>query len=330
MRHSHGRTRVKGATFFELNRKAEGVAVDIEQLRSFVEVVRQGSFSEAARSLSLSQPGVSRRIRKLEEEIGAELLRRTGGALSPTRLGLEFLRFAERVLEEHRRFLSAASEAVGGIRGALHISASTTPGEYLLPDLIAAFSERHPGVSASLHVMESASVEACVEARNCDLGFLGRPPRPGILVAHPVWEDEIVLAVPRAHPLARYQSVPVDRLEGEAFIHRSSGSGTRTSLEEALQLHGVRLPSHRTVMESNSVRSQLSAIASGRGVGFVSRYALAGAEAQEIRAVRLQGLSLRRTLYMIHHDDRVDEPFLAFIRFVQEHANTGRLSEPGP
>src|SRR5690606_38192703 len=76
-----------------------GFALDMDDLRIFIETARHGNFSKAARAMSLSQPAVSRRIRRMEDELAVQLLDRSGSVVSPTRHGLEFLRFAEKVLK---------------------------------------------------------------------------------------------------------------------------------------------------------------------------------------------------------------------------------------
>lgn len=295
--------------------------MDIEDLRSFVEITRRGSFSEAARVLSVSQPAVSRRIRNLERHLGSQLFDRSGSVVTPTRHGLSFLTFAEEVLQDYNSLRQSLTTAAGG-QDTLHIAASTTPGEYLLPDLLATFARRHPEIKASLHVMDSATVAECVEARHCDLGFLGRPPRHNHLSRWQVVEDEIVLAVPAAHPWAGRAEVALAELAGQPFIERTAGSGTRATVAAALQERGRRLPPRLVVMETDSVQSQMRAIAGGHGIGFVSRLALGHYGWDHVAALRLTGLAVRRGLFMIWADHptparRARAALDTFVAFVQ-------------
>ncbi len=295
--------------------------MDIDHLRTFVEAIRHGSFSAAADSLNMSQPGISRRIHRLEKEMGVALLDRTGGRFTPTREGLRFLRFAEHVLREYDTLVASLRDPTP-ISGTVQVAASTTPGEYLLPDLLSRFVRRYPDVRTSLAVMDSETVESCVGERHCDVGFLGRPPRSRLLAGSVFAHDEILLAVPRSHPLADAKEIAVERLEGERFISRQPGSGTQESVESALQAAGLRLPKHAVLMELSSARSQLSAICAGHGIGFVSRLAIEASMRTKIALLRIQRVRLTRTLYMIYEPNRNDPHVVEFIRYMQEVAHS--------
>ena len=287
--------------------------MDFEELRTFVKTVRSGSFSQAARALSLSQPAVSRRIHKLERELGVKLLERDGGLFTPTRKGLEFLRFAEEVLAQYDALRRGMVE--GELQGHLQIGASTTPGEFLLPGLLSRFLKRYPQVEAALHVMDSAAVEHCVTEGHCDVGFIGRRPRPGVLTSMPVCDDEIVLAAPVSHPFAGKAEVDLDELRGAVVVQRRHGSGTRATVEESLAERGLLMPPHKAIFEVTSVHSQLAAIRAGHGVGFVSRLAMTGA-GDGIVTLRIAGHSMRRTIYMIYDERRDDPVYLSFIDYI--------------
>jgi DNA-binding transcriptional LysR family regulator len=231
-----------------------GGAVDLEDLRAFAETVRRGSFSEAARSLNRSQPTVSRSVRRLEARFGLRLLERSRPAVTPTRAGLAVLAFAERMLGAWGE-LESALRGAGQVRGTLQVAASTTPGEYLLPPLLAAFTREHPHVRVQLTVMNSASAEECVGARHCDVGFVGRPPRLPSLASFVLGEDEIVLAVPAGHPLAARGRVTAADLRGLVWVEREEGSGTRQAVSMLLRRNRLRLPPRRVGLVVSSAQA---------------------------------------------------------------------------
>lgn len=284
--------------------------MDIEDLRVFVETVRRGSLTLAAEALGLSQPTVSRRISRMETEMGAPLIERRRPAISPTRLGLELLSFAEGTLQRWETMRGAQRSATPPLRGALHIAASTTPGEFLLPALLANFAQVHSDVRAHLHIMNSDSVEECVRAHHCDVGFLGRPPRSPLLRGIPVAEDEVVLAVPAGHRFAQRSEIGLEEMSGEALVLREAGSGTRQAVEAALAAHHVSLPPHRIASEMGNGRALVAAVAAGQGIGFVTALLSGGPR------VRLQGLPIRRPLLLVYDPGRlrrVAESFVAFV-----------------
>lgn len=289
--------------------------MDFDHLRTYIEAVRRGSFSEAARSLSLSQPAVSRRIRNLERELGLELLSRSGGVFTPTREGLEFMKFAEDVTKRLELFRQAA----GGKRsvcGILQIAASSTPGEFLLPNLLAGFLKSFPDVKTSLNTMDSDTVETCVREGHCDVGFLGRPVERA-LEAYPIARDEVVLAVWPSHPFARRGRALLDELADERFIERREGSGTHHTVLRLLQESGRTLPHRRVVMEVSSIRAQVAAIQMEQGIGFISSLALEAYGRSRVAAVRIDDLPLVRMLYMIYDPDHKGPALIEFTRYVR-------------
>lgn len=287
-----------------------GGDVETEDLAVLRETVRQGSISRAARSLSMSQPTVSRRIMRLERELGCTLLDRHSPSLSPTREGLAVVRFAEAVAAEERRLREELARGVP-LQGEIDIAASTTPAERIVPELLARFAREHPHVQARLHVMDSQVVETSIVERHCDVGFMGLAPSPGLLSAVPVAEDELSLAVPSTHPLAAREEVDAGELLGLAFVERDAGSATRTFVEETLRATGLPFECRHVVAEVSSPHSLLAAVRSGHGVGFVSTALLPVAG---VKALRVKGVRLARSLYLVFLKEGLTPVAEAFAR----------------
>lgn len=292
----------------------------------FVESVRLGSLSKAARALDVSQPTVSRHIQRLEFELGQELLDRSGARVSPTRAGLAVLRFADGVLAR-RQELERELAAQPNIEGEFSIAASTTPGETLVPKLLAEFEQLHPGVRPHLHVMDSRTVETCVLERHCDVGFMGSEPSPGLCNFYQVAEDELCLAVPAGHELATRERVDPSDLLSLSFLERPLGSGTRRKVEEILSHAGIAYQSRRIIMEMSSAHALLATVAAGRGVSFLPCSLLRNAEG--VRALRVEGVSLRRQIYLLHLAGRqLPPPVEAFVRYALSRSEPGDGSVP--
>ena len=296
--------------------------MNFRQLRTYVEVVRQGSLSEAARALGLSQPGVSKQIRRLEEELGLPLLvRDERGVVSLTVAGQVFLRYAEDTLRAHQAMRQQLQQLQEELTGSLFLAASTTPGECILPRLLAAFRTRFPHVEARLTIANSREVADRVSAGEFDLGFIGAPIERPHLTLEPFVTDEIVLAVPPDHPFARRESITWEELKEQPLILREAGSGTLRSVEQALAAQGKHLPRENAVLVLGSAQAVVRAVRDGLGVGFVSAFALPGPEPGEPRPVRIAGLPLRRQLYIIYDAGRVQSRLQrAFLAFVREWA----------
>lgn len=292
--------------------------MDLNQLRAFVEVGRRGSFSLAADSLELTQSGVSRQVRQIEKELGLRLIGREQRPVTLTKAGRDFLSCAVRVLDDFDATVEAIRTGSRQLAGPLKIAASTIPGEFIVPGLLARFANRHPGVRPNLLVTDSAGVVAELLAGRADVGFLGAAVEHSRLRLSPVGEDEIILAAPAGHPLAGRGAVSLDDLAGESFVEREGGSGTLESLKRLLSERGLTMPDHQVVITAGTSQTQLAAIEAGAGLGFVSSMALDSREHPRVVRVALRGLSFRRTLYLACDPSSVTAVGSEFVRFVTE------------
>ena len=275
--------------------------MDVSALRSFVAVCSSGSFREAARERHVSQPGVSRHVKRLETELGVTLLVRHPKRVVPTAAGSKLFAYAVDTLAAHDRVIESLAREDAVVEGELRIAASTAPGEYLLPSLLSHFTEIYPLVRPRVAVTDSASATSQIANGQSDLGFVGiRVPNPS-LEWMVVAQDELVLAVPGRHPFAGRSSVDVSELQGLPFIEREAGSGTRTGLRQALDRAGVKDPGYTPVMIVNSTHATLAAVNSGFGFSIVSSLAVDEHEFDQVYPARLTGLDTRRNLYMVRH-----------------------------
>ena len=298
--------------------------MDFPRLTVFQAVARRLSFSQAADDVHLSQPAVSKHIRQLEAELGVTLFQRAGNRVELTDAGRILTDYAERVAtlsEEVRRVLG---ELAGLKRGYLRLAASSTPGLYLLPEALARFSRRYPGIEVSLWLGNSSAVAQQVLQGAADLGFVGmRSELPGLQV-RPFAEDQIVLATPSDHRLARGAAFSRELLAGETLILREAGSGTRQVVEAGLAQLQVR-PGR--VLEMAGCEGVKRGVAAGLGVGFVSRRALTLELAQGLLCTSpVAELTFRRSLYVLARKDRRHTPAaLAFVAALAKEIPTGSL-----
>lgn len=291
--------------------------METSDLEAFLLVAERGSLTAAARELGLTQPCLSRRMQQLERALTVSLFTRGRSGVRLTPAGERFRAYAASAVAEWRAVRRELRDADTALAGDLRIAASSTPGEFLAPELAAAFVARHPGVRPEIFIADSAVVEAEVRARRWDLGFVGARPTGRDLACRPVAEDEIVLATPADHPFAARGEVALEELADQPFLAREGGSGTAASVERALAERGLRLPERRTVMVLGSTQAIVSAVERGLGLGWVSSRALAGRSADRVVPVRLASLPLRRALFLIHDPRRtLPPPAAAFVDWV--------------
>jgi LysR family transcriptional regulator, low CO2-responsive transcriptional regulator len=246
------------------------MAVTLTQLVSFLTVVRRGSVTAAADELVVTQPSVSAAVSALERELGVTLTERAGRTLRPTPAGEAYVPYATDVLGLLEQGARVAREAAHQEPRTLRISAVTTAGEYLVPQLIRAFRERHPGLEVSLDVGNREVVFARILDHSVDVAVTGRIPDDARLTGYEFADNEFVLITAPEDPLARRRWVSVEELATRPWLLREPGSGTRTLVEEFLAGRGIA-PTLLTLGSNGAIKQAARA---GLGVALQSRAAV--------------------------------------------------------
>ncbi len=258
------------------------------------------SFSRTAEALYLTQPTVSAHIKNLEAELGVKLLDRIGKRVIPTEAGETLFRSGQDLLALRDRIQEEIKSLSGSVAGILRIGASTIPGSYVLPVYISMFKKKYPDATLRLDIGDTASVTESVLANDVHIGFVGARPADPHLEAHPLFKDELVLAVAPQHPWARKGSMPVDALTGEPFVLREKGSGTRRIMEERLGKAGLALSGLNVVAVAGNNDAVRQSVKAGIGVSILSIHALRDdLEEGRIAAVRIKGVPLERHFYAV-------------------------------
>ncbi|MEW5960486.1 MAG: selenium metabolism-associated LysR family transcriptional regulator [Chloroflexota bacterium] len=291
--------------------------MNFHRLKVFYLVARLGSFSQAAEELYTSQPNVSKHVQQLEAELGVSLFHRLGGSIELTEAGRAVYRYAQQVFDQTAELQRTLAELEGLTRGYLRLGASSTPGLYLLPELVAAFGRHYPGLEMSFSIGNSQQVVDEVLAGKLDLGFVEGFVEAAGLQRQPFGRDEVVLIAPAGHRLAGQVDIAATELTEEIFVGRELGSGTRQAMEAILANLGF---SPQRTLELPSCEAIKRSVAAGLGLSFVSRSAIDLELNQGLLTV-LQGagLSLSSQLYVISRKDvRLSPAALAFLAFVHK------------
>ena len=246
------------------------MAVTLTQLVAFLTVVRRGSVTAAAEELVVTQPSVSAAVSALERELDVRLTERAGRTLRPTPAGAAYVPYAADVLGLLDQGARAAREAAEQEPHTLRISAVTTAGEYLVPQLIQAFRERHPEMEISLDVGNREVVFQQVLDHTVDVAVTGRIPDDERLTGRAFADNEFVLITAPGDPLAKRRWVAVEELAARSWLLREPGSGTRTLCEEFLASRGIE-PNVLTLGSNGAIKQ---AARTGLGVALQSRAAV--------------------------------------------------------
>lgn len=276
--------------------------VDVRGLEVFLSVAKHLNYTRAGEEVNLSQPSVSVRIRQLENELGTKLFEQLGKKVSLTEAGLVLIPHARRVLTAVENAQAAVDELLGLERGTLRIGASTTPGMYLVPQVIARFHDRYPKIEIHLGIKDTQQIEESVIRNEFDFGFVGGHLVGDEVEVFPWLTDELVLIVAPDHPLAKKRSIKSVELRNEKFILREPGSATRAAISNHLENSGLEID---LVMEMENPESVKKAVQSGRSIAFISRFAVeAELKTKSLIAIRVRGLRIDRELKIVYRRDK--------------------------
>ncbi|MDG9783003.1 LysR family transcriptional regulator [Metapseudomonas otitidis] len=243
------------------------------QLEIFALVAELRGFTAAALRLSISQSAVSHAIRALEQELGVSLVRRDPAGVELTDIGRDLLVQARQILGLAEGMAQQAAAARGLRRGTLRIgSFGPTSSLRLLPPLLAAFAEAHPGIEVYVEEGTDQQVLDGLLDRRVEIGFVVLPENRFDTL--PLVEDQLVAVVPRGHPLAEQAALPLAALCDDPFILTAAGSAPLVSGVFA----AARL-SPRIRYRTGQLLSTLAQVEAGLGITLVAELALPAADA---------------------------------------------------
>jgi len=284
--------------------------VNFQQLRSVREAVRQGfNLTEVAAVLHTSQPGVSRQIRELEDELGIEIFVRAGKRLTGlTPPGETVLPIVERLLLEADNLKRAGDDFAAQGRGKLTIAATHSQARYALPTAVRDFSASHPNVQLHLHQGSPQQVARLLLDGEADIGIATEAlAEYEELVALPCYHWTHCVVVPPGHPLAqahaRGEKLTLAGLAAYPIITYEPGYTGRSHIDEAFKRQGLELNLVLSAMDADVIKTYVEL---GMGVGIIAAIAydetrdttLRAIDARHLFATNMTRLALRRGAYL--------------------------------
>lgn len=197
--------------------------MEMHQLRYAVAVARAGNFSRAAEQCHVAQPSLSQQIQKLEDELGERLFERLKRTTRLTPAGEAFLQRALRILEEVDAAKREATDAGNLLRGALRLGVLPTIAPYLLPAVLGDFAHQFPRVELVIQEDTTARLLKMLASFEIDIALASDPIEDSRLETSTLFTEELVLALPGAHPLTRKRAIAVADLKGERVIVMKEG-----------------------------------------------------------------------------------------------------------
>ncbi|HJV52872.1 MAG TPA: CysB family HTH-type transcriptional regulator [Noviherbaspirillum sp.] len=280
--------------------------MNFQQLRSVREAARRGyNLTEVANVLFTSQPGVSRQIRELEEELGVEIFERNGKRLTGlTDPGRGILQIIERLLLEAENLRQASQEYAGERSGTLAVATTHTQARYVLPRVVQSFRNAFPEVRIALQQSAPEHIAEWVISGRADVGIATE----GLsqfdeLVSFPCYRWSHMIVVPQGHPLSDVEKVSLQQLAEYPLITYDVGFTGRGHIDDAFRESGISTDIVLTAMDSDVIQQYVSL---GLGVGIVASMAaehnlapgLCAVKAAHLFAPNLTRLAVRRGAYL--------------------------------
>ncbi|MFZ5760700.1 MAG: selenium metabolism-associated LysR family transcriptional regulator [Thermodesulfobacteriota bacterium] len=296
--------------------------MDIHQLRIFVSVYRNRSFSKASEQLFISQPTISEHIKNLERSLGCLLFDRLGRKIEPTSEADLIFPRALQLIEDLEKINEIVLKSGERVRGKLLLGASTIPGNYMLPVLAARFRQTYPEVSFEIVIADTRRVTDMLISHEFFMGIVGASMEPKILHYEPFLGDELVFAGPPALLTGKTRkTLDLYRLP---ILLREEGSGTRKNMEEFLLTMDIHLKKMNVVAVLGSSDSIKQALKAGLGTSILSRRAIADELAAGSLVEFDLGTRMGREFFIATHKKRtLPAQYKAFHDFLLRQSTAG-------
>lgn len=241
--------------------------MELRTLRAFVEVVRQGGFSPAAKVLNATQPTISKAVKQLEDELAVPLLDRIGHKSQLTAAGEIVYRRALTLLAEREALVAELDDLRGLRRGSLRLGLPPLGASTLFAPLFAVYRARFPGIDIRLTEHGSKRLEEMLLEGDVELAASLLPAKAGF-DAQPVRCEPLMAVLPRDHPFAGEARTPIAALAGSPFILFEGGFALNQVLEDACARNGF---TPQVAARSGQIDFIVELVAAGLGIAFLPR-----------------------------------------------------------
>lgn len=274
------------------------IRLDLDLIEVFCCVYEHQNFSRAAEQLSLSQPTVSGHVKNLENYVGMKLFNRLAKQVLPTTAGELLYHYGASILKEKEAAIKQLNKLRGCTEGPLIICSSTTPGEYLLPGIVASFHASYPGVAVDLRISDSESTCREVLGGKVELGVVGARLNGVGLNFSQFASDQLVLVAPNNGDWSVVETISLEALTRKPFIAREEGSGSRSVFETSI---GRSLKEFNIVACFGSTSAVKEAVKANLGVSVLSLQSVRSEiEAGMFKVIGIEEISpIKRDLYIV-------------------------------
>lgn len=276
--------------------------MNLNQLKLFYLTAKLQSVSAAADALFITQPAVTKGIRRFQDENGVRLFQKFGRELVLTEAGAALYRIAEKIFEMER----IADDCIRSFQSdedrRIEIQSSETFGVYYLPDIINSFTKANPRVIVSVNILPSAVVVENTASMKNDLGFITSPISHKVLQIQEVLKERLVIIVPPNHPFAAKDILHPRELNGQIVIMHEAGSDQRRIIDKFVREQNITISMPIALSNNEAIKR---AVEDGVGIALISEKAVQKeTQTGKLKMLLLSDPSVMRTFYCIHHREK--------------------------
>lgn len=289
----------------------------LQQLRILKAIATEKNFTRAAKILYISQPSLSKQIKRLEKNLGISLINREGNKIFLTENGKVFLQYSERILALCEESCRALIDLKNSDRGNLTIGSSQTIGTYLMPQVLSLFAQNYPQIDLKIKINSTPIIINKILKQEIDIGVVGSEIpdklRKNLITKYFV-KDEINLIISTIHPFAKKKRINKEDLYYLNFITLSPNYTIQKFIENILIQNQIETKELKVIMQLNSIEGIKTAVSLGLGAAFVSSLSIEKEiNLKTIEILTIKDIKITRSLSVIsnskHYKSKAFELF---------------------
>lgn len=295
------------------------LSMDIHELKVFVSVFKNKSFTMAAEEINLSQPTISGHIKTLEEDLDCRLFDRWGRTIIPTREAEVLYTHAIEIIDRFNTLKEVIGQLKKEVMGELVIGASTIPGTYLLPSIMATFNKKYPSVIFQILISDSKEILEKVSRHELLMGIVGTKLIIENINYIPFIEDELIVI--SSPSFTETNRATLKDLLKFPMILREKGSGTRKEVERMLEDRGVSPDSIKIAGFFGSTDAVKQAVKAGLGIAILSKLSVIDdLKHKTLKEIKLTDMQMRRKFYIATHKKRtLPLTYRIFLEYIKNY-----------
>ncbi|WP_299779697.1 LysR family transcriptional regulator [uncultured Formosa sp.] len=291
--------------------------IELRQLKYFLAVAEELHFRKAAEKLFISQPGLSRQIKHLEEDLGVHLFERHNRKVELTLAGAYLKTEISRNLTELHQILEHTKLIHSGLDGNLNLGYVGSAMQQFIPNVLLQFKKEHPSIIFDLKEMDNKRQIEGLLSKDIDVGFVRLERVPKNLKSRPVLKENFCLVLPKNHPINTANFKNISQLKNEAFI-MFDPSYSPSYYEKVMQIFDdsgfTPIVSHNTVHASSIYRL----VENNLGISIVPKSLQMGYN-MDVKFIELKNITQQTTLSAIWNTENRNPSLMSFLEIIRQH-----------